>query len=134
MTDIETMPTADLLGEVERCRTAIDECEIILTDLRDRAGAYREELARRSLEEGLPRISAHAMLRYLERVRGVDLLAIEKEMLDDGLIGAIKAGATRVKRGRLHFVVNRNVVKTVLLKEGSRARARRHLRGRDQFG
>lgn len=46
-----------------------------------------------------PIISDHAVLRYLERVKGVDVESIRKEMNSPALRAAVEIGATSVKLG-----------------------------------
>ena len=41
------------------------------------------------LKAGPPVVTEHAILRYLERVRGVDIEAIRQEMLDPKIVGFI---------------------------------------------
>lgn len=46
-----------------------------------------------------PIVSDHALLRYLERVKGVDVESIKSEMLTPTVRMAINAGAQAVKLG-----------------------------------
>lgn len=46
-----------------------------------------------------PIISDHAVLRYLERVKGIDVESIRREMDSPALRAAVDMGATSVKLG-----------------------------------
>ena len=72
-----------------------------------------EELSRTAPE---PTVSEHALLRYLERVKGVDLEALRQEILDNGTADAIAfAGNGRIKKGGtdITLIVQNSVVVTV---------------------
>lgn len=125
MNQLHALSSDEILDEHERCRLAVEECDAIAASMTLRMEECREEIRRRSRAASLPCVSSHALLRYLERVRGVDLLAIEQEILDEGMVQAIRTGATMVKRGRLRFPISGNVVKTVLRRDGRPGRASR---------
>jgi hypothetical protein len=76
------MPIDDFRFEIDRSRSSMGECEDILASLRARLGECRKELDIRTRPAPQPKVSSHAVLRYLERVKGMDIEAIEKEMLD----------------------------------------------------
>jgi len=68
-------------------------------------------------------ISDHAVLRYLERVRGIDIEAVRAEMMSPAIDTAVQFGCDTVKLGngaRLKLVGD--VVQTVLPKPVRRAR------------
>lgn len=72
-----------------------------------------EELSRTAPE---PTVSEHAMLRYLERVKGVDMEAVRQEILGNGTAEAITfAGNGRIKKGGtdITLIVQNSVVVTV---------------------
>lgn len=61
-----------------------------------------------------PIVSEHAMLRYLERIKGVDLTAIREEILGDGTAASISFAKTgRIKKAGMCLVVKDNVVVTI---------------------
>jgi len=72
----------------------------------------------------LPRVSDHAVLRWLERHYGFDIEAERKRI--DAIAGpAIQVGATRIKLEGVHFViVNGRVVTTIEADNASRQRGR----------
>ncbi len=60
-------------------------------------------------------VSEHAMLRYIERVMGVDLSVVEEEILNDHNRKAIDfAPSCRIKAGGVELVVKDRVVVTVV--------------------
>lgn len=61
-----------------------------------------------------PKISDHAMLRYLERTGRIDLAALEKEILTPDLITALKAGCTKFKVNGFTYILNKGTVVTVV--------------------
>lgn len=71
-------------------------------------------------------ISDHALMRYIERVHGIDVEPLRKEIRAI-VADAAAAGAARVKRGGFEYVIQDNTVTTVLpagAKPGVRARLR----------
>lgn len=59
-------------------------------------------------------VSDHALLRYLERVKGLDLDAIRDEITTPEVCAAVAAGARSYKANSYTLVLGWNVVKTVL--------------------
>lgn len=86
--------------------------------LRTTIGQVTNELARReALDAIVPTITDHALLRYMERVHGIDVAALKAELMTDALVGAIKAGATAMQTTEGTFVINGASVTTFLSKE-----------------
>lgn len=62
-----------------------------------------------------PMVSEHAMLRYLERVKGIDLKEVEKEILSETIVDTIET----ISSGRIPFskdlelIVRKKTVVTV---------------------
>jgi hypothetical protein len=66
-------------------------------------------------------ISDHAVLRYLERVKGVDIASVREEMRTAGLSAAIAIGADTVKLGNgCRLKITNETVVTVLPKRKRR--------------
>ncbi len=62
-----------------------------------------------------PMVSEHAMLRYLERVKGIDLKEIEKEILSDSVsdtIETISSGRIPISKD-MELIVRKKTVVTV---------------------
>lgn len=58
-------------------------------------------------------VTDHAVLRYLERVKGMDIDAIRREILTPGVVASIKAGATAVIISGTRFQVTDGTIVTV---------------------
>lgn len=69
-----------------------------------------------------PRVSDHAVLRFLERVRGLDVEAVRAEILTPEIAMAIKAGAVAVTIKGLRFPVKEGCIVTVLTENIARSR------------
>jgi len=65
-----------------------------------------------------PQVSDHAVLRYLQRVKGLDVDAVREEILTPAVHAAIRAGATRVSVEGVEFVVSDGVVTTAMKRSG----------------
>lgn len=108
---------SDLALESERHERRLLDQELVqqMADNKLRLKALDKEAQRREANRALhgePRISDHAVLRYLERVKGVDVEAARAEMLTDGLKLASRGGARRYSNGKARFVLNNNTVVT----------------------
>jgi len=76
--------------------------------------AIRNEIDRRNRPAPVPRISDHALLRYIERAHDVDLDALREMILTPNIIAAIQAGASGVAVNNVKFVVQGFTIVTVL--------------------
>lgn len=63
---------------------------------------------------GRPRVSDHAVIRYLERVHGVNIQALRDQMLTDNDVKMIKFGCSKIKKKGCYLVIENQVVVTVL--------------------
>jgi len=70
----------------------------------------------RELSTKHPFVCDHAILRYLERKKKMDIDAIRAEILTEQNISAIKAGATKIKTDGIILVIKNGGVITVLPK------------------
>lgn len=79
----------------------------------------------------VPHVSDHALLRFLERVKGVDLDAIRAEILSPLVKCAIKAGASAVIiDGHRCPVSPHGTITTIMPRPGPRCHAGRANNGR----
>lgn len=62
-----------------------------------------------------PRITDHAVLRYIERVHGVDVEKIRSQLLTDAVKLAARTGASKVKRHDCTLVLKSDAVVTVVV-------------------
>lgn len=86
--------------------------------LQQQLSAKQKELAaidkRIALEDKVPNVSDHALIRYLERVMGFDLNQVREKMLSTTVYSAIEAGADAVSIDNIKFVVkDKTIVTTV---------------------
>jgi len=103
--------------------------------LRTTLGQVTGEIARReAMDAVVPTITDHALLRYMERVHGIDVAALKADLLSDALVSAIKAGATAMQTPEGTFVINGASVTTFLSKEmRPKRKTKRGLREVDGF-
>jgi len=86
--------------------------------LRTRLGQIDSEIARRiAMEAVVPTISDHALLRYMERVHGINVEALKADLLTDALVSAIKSGASGMQTPEGTFVIKGHSVVTFLGKD-----------------
>lgn len=64
-------------------------------------------------------VTEHAMLRYLERVKGMDLTAVESEIISEELLKFIALGGTNATYmlGDYNVVIKDNVIVTITTKQ-----------------
>lgn len=72
----------------------------------------KEELTR--LNNEVPRVTDHALVRYMERAYGFDMGKLRDEILTRERIGAINAGASRIKVNGLTFRIANKAVVTIV--------------------
>lgn len=63
-----------------------------------------------------PKVSDHALLRYLERVYKLDIDSLRREILNENVKTAIRAGASAVFIAGCKAPVENGVIKTILPK------------------
>lgn len=67
-------------------------------------------------------VTDHALVRWLERVKGVDVAALKSELLTDDLVAAARLGAKKYKSGDLIYALNGGKVITVMNKSEEKRR------------
>lgn len=81
--------------------------------LRAEIGQIDAEISRRETRDAIvPSISDHALLRYIERVHGIDVDAMKAALLTETVVLAIKTGATAIKTSEGTFVIKGSTVVT----------------------
>lgn len=110
-----------LTDEVNNLLEQKKELDRLYADKKKELERIKDEI--KKLSDSLPKsvtISDHAMLRYLERVKNVNLQEIEKEILTDSIIQSItQLNTCRLitKAGYKLVVKNRNVITVLLANE-----------------
>lgn len=74
----------------------------------------KSELSKRLKPANEPRVSDHAMMRYMERVMGLDIEKIRSEILTDNAKAALKMGATKYTVNGVKFKAKNGVFVTVI--------------------
>ena len=70
-------------------------------------------IRRSQAKSGPPIVSDHAVVRYLERVKGMDIAALREEICDDLALAAMDVGATTIKTDRAVLTIKEGRVVTV---------------------
>lgn len=107
--------SADLEGVRAELAVKLSGLESSAQKLRTTLGQLDAELSRREAVDNIvPTISDHALLRYIERVFGVDIEAMKAELLTETVVLAIKSGASAVKSPIGTMVIKGSTVVTFL--------------------
>lgn len=77
------------------------------------AAHLRDAERQKPKQSTAPGVSAHALLRYIERILDVDVDLLRQTILSPENRAAIEAGATRIKANGITLVVKDKVVVTV---------------------
>ena len=73
------------------------------------------EMLRRKEEKRFnPAITDHAVLRYLDRIAGMDIDGLRARLLTDGLVSAMRAGASSYTADGMTFKLADNKVITIV--------------------
>ncbi len=93
--------------ETKACQKRELEARVQLKNLKTKIQLIEQNTAE-------PIVSEHAMLRYLQRVKGVDLEALTAEIMDDTTAKHIKfARNGKLKRANYSLVFRNNTIVTV---------------------
>lgn len=88
-----------------------------LSKLKAKAGEYRDEIRRREAADAIvPTVSDHALLRYIERVHGIEIEEIRSWLLEKA-DAAIRLGAYAVQLQDCRLVIKGATVVTVVTEE-----------------
>lgn len=94
-----------LIQEQQDIQSKINKSKQIIKDL--------ETKIKKELNSSVV-ISEHAILRYLERVKGIDLEEIKQELLDEKTYNMIDfAKSCRVKKSGYDIIAKNNVIVTI---------------------
>jgi hypothetical protein len=114
MMDVSKATVSQLQAESNRIESLIGEMAIKAADARVLLGRIRAELEKRLRPADKPMITDHALLRYIERVLGVDVAGLRAEILNPNVIAAIAGGASSITKDGVKFVVKGNALVTVI--------------------
>lgn len=110
----DAMSISQLQAESDRLQSLVGQIQLQLSDAQASLASVRSELQRRLKPQPEPRLSDHAMLRYLERVMHVDVKAIQARIMTDKVKAAILAGASSVIVAGAKFKIANNTVVTII--------------------
>ncbi|WP_147023304.1 hypothetical protein [Microvirga aerophila] len=138
--------TADLLSEIEDLKSKIETIHGRISEHHREMTALQGEVAqmeatrrsllaeveRRSRPPDDVRITDHALLRYVERVFGIDVDAVRREILTDGVARCIELGASTITVKGIQFRVKYRSIVTVIGgdQKTHRKKSKAHHRGR----
>lgn len=107
--------SADIASIKAAMATRLGSVEAEAQRIRSRLGQIDTELRRREANDAMvPTISDHALLRYIERIHGVDVEAMKAALLTETVVLAIRSGATAVKSPAGTMVIKGSTVVTFL--------------------
>ncbi len=98
----------------ERLKEPLQRQEKLSVEL---AGIRLELSERRNRDAMTPTVTDHALLRYIERVHGVDIEAIRSAILTPAVVTAIKAGAAAVRSDECRYTIKDMAVVTVYVEQ-----------------
>jgi hypothetical protein len=120
--------TSDLVGEIEDLKSKIETIHGRISEHQREMTVLQGEVAqmeatRRSLLTEVERrsrpvedvhITDHALLRYVERVFGIDVDALRRQILTDGVTKGIEHGASTITVNGIQFRVKDRSIVTVI--------------------
>ena len=138
--------TSDLIGEIEDLKSKIETIHGRISEHQREMTALQGEVAqmeatrrfllseveRRSRPTEDVRITDHALLRYVERVFKIDVDALRRQILTDGVAKGIEHGASTITVNGAQFRVKDRSIVTVIGSDqkNHRKRSKAHHRGR----
>lgn len=131
MRSLSNLNISELEDEASRVAKDVASIELQLGHLKANLNEITTELAKRRRPAPEPRLSDHALLRYLERIKGVDVEGARREIMTPSVIEAIKAMATSVIVNGAKFLVRDGCVVTIMETE-KKGRIRTHAREMDE--
>lgn len=105
-----------LTVEVEHLLAQKKELDKNYCDKKKKLEQIKEEIKKLNVTSPEPIVSEHALIRYLERVKGINMEAIKKEMLTERVVLAInQVGNCKISNGNgLKYVVKDHTIVSVV--------------------
>lgn len=148
MSSLRAVPRSKLEGDLSDLRTQIATAEAQISAIRSemearlaepiktvsglkaKATEISNEIGRREANDAIvPTVSDHALIRYIERVHGIDIEHIRSSLLDKAALG-IKTGAASVRVDDCTLVIKGSTVVTVMVDEKKAPVVRKMTRAR----
>lgn len=114
--NVKNLSSTDLQTQSDRLSALLQELRTKIADVEADFDVIRAELAARSRPAPEPRISDHALLRYIQRIHKIDVDALRQSIMTPAIVAGIKAGASTISVAGASFKVANNVIVTVLEK------------------
>ena len=118
---LEELPLNQLDAMVTRLELQKERLEQSIAEMKSERGRVIEDLTRarnalnkRSQKPEGPRVTNHALLRFLERITQISVQDVERMILSADNVAAIEAGATRITANGITLVIKDKAVVTVL--------------------
>ena len=112
--NVASLTISELETESTRLGSLLGQQESNIADTRAQLATVRAELDKRRRGAVEPRLSDHAIIRFLERSMGIDIDQVRARILNDKVRAAIKSGASAVTVDGTRLKVSDNVIVTVL--------------------
>lgn len=93
---------------------------------RERSDILTEVAKRVRRMEMQPQVSDHALVRFIERVHGIDLSSIKAHILTPRIVESVRAGASAVVVDGVKFIVRGGVLVTVVTNDKPKNRPPRY--------
>jgi hypothetical protein len=122
---------SELDAEITRYDSLLKQQEATTATIRNQLNLLRSELDRRARGALEPRLSDHALIRFMERALGFDVEAIKGRILTPERKAAIRAGATSISVDGVRLKVQDNVIVTVLDQSPEKRFARKIKSGKE---
>ena len=111
---LQNLSIGDLQKESDRLASLLGPIEAQLADARASLAAVRKELEKRLRPGSQPRMSDHALLRFMERTMGLDVEGLRVRLMTEDVKSAIRMGASTVTVEGIRFKIQDNAIVTVL--------------------
>ncbi len=115
----------DLDSKLARLNSQVTGLRIEIQNFTHEASAIDNELRRRSIPVQEPRLSDHAILRYIERAFNIDIDAIKERIMTPDVVQAIKNGASAVTVEGIKFKIKDNAIITAFAPDIPKAKTKK---------
>jgi len=112
---LHEMSVTALKAEENRITSAIREAKERVAGLRKQLDHVQSVIAKRQPAGFEPRVSDHAVLRYIERTKGYDVEAVRREILTPEVCAALRAGASAYTVNGVSFKAHNGTLTTVIV-------------------
>jgi len=115
---------ADLELKLNAVHASLSSCQVESMRLAKEIASITNELARRIKPAKVPRLSDHAVLRYIQRAFDIDIDSVKQRIMTPEVLKAISNGASGVTVDGVKFRVVDNVIVTAVIPETKKVRVK----------